>query len=168
MRPLPDLSPLPAQPSVYDPSTEGFVSNFASDFQSGDSLATAAGTDQAAVYAGVDPISQAIDAVGAALDLSGSVLDLLSGDLDLVNLDPEILNFQSADSALDAGLDGFAPDLADGAIAILNAMFGIGNLIEQNVINLFAPQINYLLNEVQYIYFQMEGLGLNGPAGILG
>lgn len=117
MRPLPTLTDLTEQPSVFDQSTDDFNAAFANEF-------TGTSTQQAVLDQGtpevlqaMDPISQAIDAIGSALDAAMSVLDLLSGDLDAVNLDPEILNFQAADKALDDSISNFTVSgstIADG------------------------------------------------------
>jgi hypothetical protein len=133
MRPLPDLADLPVQPSVFTQSKDDFNLAFANEFAGENSLQATADGETPAIFAGMDPISQAIDGLSGSLDAAGSVLDLLSGDLELVNLDPIIENFQAQDLALDSNLSNTTFDFTAGATAILNAILNFGWQILQTV-----------------------------------
>ena len=130
MRPLPDLTDLAQQPTVFDQSADSFTTTFASEFSSADAQQSVADASSPAIFASMDPISGAIDALGSAMDLAGSVFDLLSGDLDLVNLDPQILNFEGYDSSIYGGIDSFTPDFGASANIILDGLSSLmGSLI---------------------------------------
>lgn len=164
MRPLPNLTDLAQQPAVFDQSTDDFTQTFASEFTGTDTQQSYLNQQTPDVYAGMDPISQAIDALGAAMNDAVSVFDVLSGDLDSVNLDPIISDFQSQDSALDGNISNLGFDLSAGATILMSAMFSVGNFFEQDVINKLGPTLQYLETSVEYLLNQVSGSSLNGPS----
>lgn len=125
MRPLPDLSLLTTQPSVFDQQTDDWNTVFADEFSSSDSQQATLDQTVPGVYSAMDPLSQAIDAIGGIMNDAVNVFDILSGDLDSVNLDPMIQDYMAADASLDAGLDNPPLDFAAAAVSLYNTVFGI-------------------------------------------
>lgn len=145
MRPLTQLDSLPQQQPVFNQQTDDFVQAFASNFDQQDALGSAAASGQTDVYAGLDPISQAIDAVGGMLNESANILDLLSGELDAVDLTPEIENFQSADQALDSGLTTTF-DFTAAATSMINSMTSL-------ITSILGPILKYLYDFINGLVF---------------
>ena len=164
MRPLPDLTDLAEQPSVFNQSTDDFTQTFASEFAGTDAQQAAADQQAPLIFASMDPISGAIDGVAAAVNLAGEALDILSGDLESVNLDPQILNFQANDLALDQSLTSTTFDFAPAAISLLTTFLDIG----QGIINAIMNFLNTALTAIQSAindlsYFVNELFAFLGP-----
>jgi hypothetical protein len=166
VRPLPDLTDLLQQPSVFNQSTDDFTLAFANEFAGIDSQQAAADQEAPAIFASMDPISAAIDALSSALDLAGSVLDLLSGDLDSVDLAPQILNFQGYDSALDSNLSSVTFDFTAAATSLFNAVETIAGGLFSEVYDFLlqfiqeaTQEINFLDSEITSLQLVLQGFG---------
>lgn len=158
MRPLPSLNDLSPQPAVYDQQKDGFVQAFASNFNQQDSLGSAAAAGQQTVYAGLDPISQAIDAVGSMLDEAMNVFDLLSGSLDAVNLDPVIENFRANDQALDSNLSGFTVDTGSIATGLYDDIYNLFSTFAAGLLAIVQDLINTVLTGIEALEKTVAGL----------
>lgn len=149
MRPLPDLTALDQQPSVWDQSTDDWNGIFANEFSGIDAQQQAANQTSAQIFPAMDPISAGIDALSGALDTAGQILDLLSGDLDAVNLDPIITDYQAADLQLDSSLAGQSLDFTGAATALLSNIEVVSASVAQ-----FFDQ--YLWIDVDQMWLDLE------------
>lgn len=157
MRPLPDLTPLPDSPDTF-PASDDFLTAFASDFQSMDSLAAQSSNDQNTVADGVGSVTQSIDSLSTDLDTATSVLDGLSSDLDSVDLTSSMLETQAADTALDAGLSNPALDFTGAINGIISAISNTIMPLLTDLYNLLANAINAVWNFVQQLWWDFMDL----------
>jgi hypothetical protein len=165
MRALPDLAPLAESPSVFAQPTDDWNGIFASEFASSAGEQGYLDGTTPGVFAGMDPISQAIDGLSSALDLAGDVLDLLSGDLDLVNLDPVILDYQTQDNLLEAGLNNFTIDqtsILNGFLADLQPLWQAFLYVINEVWNALVGALNYVIALIEQILADISATGGGG------
>jgi hypothetical protein len=156
MRALPDLAPLAESPSVWAQPTDDWNGIFANEFASSAGEQGFLDNTTPGVFAGMDPISQAIDGLSSALDLAGSVLDILSGDLDLVNLDPIILDYQNQDNLLDSGLSGFTLDYSAIALGFFKNIWDVADELVKYALVGIWDVIQQIIGDIETIFIELN------------
>lgn len=151
MMPLPDLSPLPPSPPVFDSTADDWVTQFADLQGTHDSLTAALGSSENDLNASSGGITSAIDTISGALDTAEQIFGQLAAEQQALDLTQTVLDVLSQDNALEAGLSGFSPDIGALAGPFTQAITDLFNL-------LLKPLINYIIAFVQWVIGNLEEL----------
>lgn len=152
MRPLPDLSPLPANPTVYDQSQDNWLSILGGDLSAFDSLQHNLVGESAGAVSSGPGIGSSIASMGGSLNEAIAIFDTLSAADQAIDLTNTISESFELDAGLVQNFDGFHPNVNALATPILNYIVQFVSTVAHAILNLVVAFFEQLLQLIQELF----------------
>ncbi len=162
---LTDISP---SPDTFNPATDDFNLLLASDTSNFDTLQALLDSQTDGPVAATQDISSTLDTMGSIFDGIDGTFSALDSSLSQLNYENEIADTMALDKSFESNVAGWAPDLADAAIALIAAIAKeIAGLINSAIsgvigitVGLIAQVNSQLEGQINLLYGMIESIGI--------